>query len=40
MAFTNRDTGCTFHEYISVFFVMTGWIAETLFMLFFAYIAV
>ena len=40
MAFTYQDMGCTFHEYIFLFFVMAGWIAEMLSMLFFAYIAV
>ena len=41
MAFMNRDMGCTFHEYFSILSIMTGWITEMLFMLFFfAYIAV
>ena len=41
MAFMCRDMGYTFHGYIlSVFSVMAGWIAEILFMLLFAYIAV
>ena len=37
MAFMYRDMGHTFHEYIlRIFTVMAGWIAEILFMLFFA----
>ena len=40
MAFTYRDMGRVFHEYILRISVMAGWIAEMLFMLFFAYIAV
>ena len=39
MAFTYRDMGCAFHEHILHISVMAGWIAEMLFMLFFAYIA-
>jgi len=38
MAFTYQDMGCMFHKYISVFSVMARWIAEMLFMLFFAYL--
>ena len=37
MAFTYRDMGRAFHD---VFSVIAGWIAEMLFMLFLAYIAV
>ena len=34
-----QDMGCAFYEYtFSVFSVMAGWIAEMLFMLFFAYV--
>jgi len=44
MAFKYWDMGCAFHEYrvciFSIFSTMAGWIAEILFMLFFAYIAV
>ena len=40
MAFTYQDMGHAFHEYITVFSVMTGWITEILFKLFFVYIAV
>ena len=40
MAFMYRDMGHAFHECNSVFSVIAGWIAEMLFMLFFAYIAV
>ena len=36
MAFTYRDMGCTFTSIFSVFSVMAEWIAEMLFMLFFA----
>ena len=39
MAFTYRDMGCVFHELFSVFSIMAGWIAEMLFMLFYAYIS-
>jgi len=40
MAFTYRDMGMRLTSVYSVFSVMAGWIAEMLFMLFFAYIAV
>ena len=41
MAFTYRDVGRAFHEFIfSVFSVMAGWIAEMFFILFFTYITV
>ena len=40
MAFTYRDMCAHFMSIFSVFSVMAGWIAEMLFMLFFAYIAV
>jgi len=40
MAFTYRDLGHTFQKQILLFSVMVGWIAEMLFMVFFAYIAV
>ena len=41
MAFRYRDMERTFHEHIfSIISVLAGWIAEMLFMLFFAYIAV
>ena len=40
MAFTYRGMGHTFHGVFSVFSVMARWIAEMLFMLFFAYIVV
>ena len=40
MAFTYRDMGSAFMSIFFVFSVMAEWIAEILFMLFFAYIAV
>jgi len=40
MAYTYQDMGYAFQERFSIFFEMTGWIADILFMLFFACIAV
>jgi len=41
MAFMYQDMGHAFHECIySPYFLMAGWIAEMLFMLFYVYIAV
>jgi len=41
MALTCQDMGSAFQDIeFSVFSVMAGWIAEMLFMLFFAFIAV
>jgi len=40
MAFMYRGMGCAFPSVFSVFSVMAGWIAEMLFRLFFADIAV
>ena len=40
MASMHRDMGHTFHEYILRISVMAGWIAEMLYMLYFAYITV
>ena len=37
MAFTYQEIGQAFHKYILCISVMAGWIAEMLFMLFFAY---
>jgi len=38
MVFKHQDMGHALHKYIYIS-VMAGWIAEMLFMLFFAYIA-
>ena len=40
MTFTYQDMGRPFHEYILHISIMAGWIAEMLFMPFFACIAV
>ena len=39
MAFTHQDGGVHLMSESSVFSVMAGWIAEVLFMLFYAYTA-
>ena len=38
MAFTYRGIGQVFHKHILHISVMAGWIAEMIFMLFFAYV--
>ena len=40
MAFTYQDMGHVFHEHILRISIMAEWIAEMLFMLFFAYTVV